>query len=216
MQTENRKAFESLVFTAIFICILWLVRLGEEALGTDFRTLGIFPRSVSGLPGIFTAPLIHGDNEHLMSNTLPLATLGIIILYFYRKIALEVVLWIYFLSGIWVWISATSDGYHLGASGLIYGLASFIFFSGIFRNDRKSITLSLLVTIVYGSMVWGIFPFYQNISWETHFFGALAGIMCAWYYRKINTIPKTGILSKQEGPDKDSKESDTDDQVVSS
>ncbi|MFN6944084.1 MAG: rhomboid family intramembrane serine protease [Cytophagaceae bacterium] len=199
MHNENRKAAESLFYPALIIGLLWLVRYAEIFFELDFRYLGIFPRALKGLPGILTAPLVHGDNQHLLSNTLPLAILGILLVFFYRRMVFEVFCWIYILSGMWVWVSATSRGYHLGASGLIYGIAAFIFFSGIFRNDRKSMGLSLLVTIVYGGMVWGLFPFHQNISWETHFFGALAGTMCAWYYRKVEIKPKSELPSVDTG-----------------
>jgi hypothetical protein len=90
---------------------------------------------------------------------------------------------IYLLTGIGVWIIGDGTGFHLGASGLIYGLVSFLFFSGVFRKDRRSLALSLLVTFVYGSMVWGVFPLYEGVSWESHLVGAIIGICIAWFYR---------------------------------
>lgn len=188
MEEEKRRVFSGIFFPALLVVILWGIKLIEITYSIEFARLGILPRTVEGFPGIFTAPLIHGDLNHLYSNTLPLLILGIIIFYFYRNAAFPLFMWIYFATGLFVWIAASGEGYHIGASGLVYGFVSFLFFSGIFRKSRKSMALALLVTFVYGSMVWGIFPLNNAISWETHFFGALAGCFCAWYYRKSGKL----------------------------
>jgi hypothetical protein len=134
--------------------------------------------------GIITGPLVHGDLMHLLSNSFPLILLGIGIMYFYNKIAREVFLWIYFTTGIWVWIVAR-DAYHIGASGLVYGLVAFLLFSGLFRRDARSIAISLVVIFLYSGMVAGILPTSSSISWESHLLGAFAGIFCAFYFRNI-------------------------------
>ncbi|HEY8400558.1 MAG TPA: rhomboid family intramembrane serine protease [Cytophagaceae bacterium] len=187
---DRSKVWESLIYPTMFVVILWVVKITEMLMGVDLGYLGILPRTIPGMLGIFTAPLIHGDLYHLYSNTLPLLILGMIIVYFYNSIAFEIFFWVYFMTGTWVWAAANGDGYHIGASGLIYGFVSFLFFSGLFRNDKKAMALSLLVTFVYGGLVWGLFPFSYGVSWESHFFGALAGCLCAWFYRKSESSRK--------------------------
>ena len=91
---------------------------------------------------------------------------------------------IWLFTGFWVWLAAR-DSAHIGASGIIYGLVCFLFFSGILRKDKRLLSVSMLVTFLYGSMVWGILPIDQTVSWESHLFGSIAGIFCAVYYRKL-------------------------------
>lgn len=190
METEKRIFYESLSYPFLFVALLWAVRTIEYFFDFNFAVYGILPRTFQGLTGIFVSPLIHGDWNHLYSNSLPLVILGIIVFYFYRKIAFEIFFWVYFLTGVWVWVSADNKGYHIGSSGLIYGFVSFLFFSGIFRKDQKSLALALLVVFIYGSLVWGLFPLVSGVSWESHFFGALSGGFGAYYYRNIDPPKK--------------------------
>jgi membrane associated rhomboid family serine protease len=184
MTTEAKKFRNSIVFVLSFTMLLWLIKALEWAVALDFGFLGILPRTLSGTMGIITAPLVHGDVLHLISNTFPLLLLGVSVFYFYDRIALEVFAWIYFMSGFWVWMAAR-DAYHIGASGLVYGLVAFLFFSGLFRRDTKSLTISLIVIFLYGGMLQGLFPTNERISWESHLLGALAGAFCAFFYRDV-------------------------------
>ncbi len=163
---------------------MWLVKIIEILFNLDLTYLGIYPLSLKGLPGIIFSPFIHADFGHLFNNSLPLFFLGTALFYFYSEIAVKVSLWTYFLTGISVWL-AGRDSWHIGASGLIYGVASFLFFSGIIRKYFRLIALSLLIVFLYGSMVWGIFPnIYRNVSWESHMLGFISGIILAVAYRK--------------------------------
>jgi membrane associated rhomboid family serine protease len=179
---EKRKLFLSVLFPVCFILLLWIIRIGETLFSINLTHLGVLPHSLHGLVGIITAPLIHSGFSHLLSNTLPLLLLGIGILYFYPKSALKVFLCIYIVPGIFVWFFAR-PAYHIGASGLIYGFVSFLFFSGIIRRDTRSIALALVVTFLYGSIIWGIIPQNSGISWEYHLFGSLTGIVSAFTFR---------------------------------
>lgn len=172
----------SLLFAVSFTVLLWIVRAVEWGTDADFGVWGILPRTLSGMTGIVTAPLIHGTFVHLLSNTFPLIFLMIAVFYFYEKIALEVFVWIYLVTGFWVWVAAR-QAYHIGASGLVYGLATFLFFSGLFRRDIRSVTVATAIGFLYSGMVQGIFPTAENISWESHLLGAGAGILCAFYFR---------------------------------
>ncbi len=183
--SDQKKATDSLVFPFLFVGILWLVKAIEILFSLDFSHLGIVPRTSYGLIGILTGPLIHANFVHLFSNSIPILILGIIVFNFYRTIAFEIFVWVYLISGVCVWVIGENSS-HIGASGLIYGFASFIFFNGLFRREFKAILLAILVTIVYGSIIWGIFPGKPNISWQGHLFGAMAGGLCAYFYRNEN------------------------------
>jgi len=187
MNPDKRKFIHSLVFPTFFLLIIWLIKISEFILNTDFSTFGVYPQKVKGLIGIIAAPLIHKDFHHLAANSLPFYALGIGVFYFYNKIAYKIFFMLYLLTGLWVWIGAR-EAYHIGASGLIYGFSSFLFFSGVIKNDTRLLAISLLVVFLYGSMIWGIFPFDAKISWESHLTGAIAGCILAIYYRKQGPI----------------------------
>jgi membrane associated rhomboid family serine protease len=180
--TNQSKVSDGLLYPFLFVGILWLVKGIELFFSYDFSSYGILPRSLPSLMSILIAPLIHGNLTHLISNSLPLLILGMITFNFYRPIAFEIFFSIYLFSGLCVWIVG-EESYHIGASGLIYGFASFIFFSGLFRLEFKALLLAMLVAVVYGSIIWGLFPGNPGVSWQTHLYGALTGSICAYYYR---------------------------------
>lgn len=193
---QEHLKFRYAVYMVIsFVLILWVIKAIEIAADTSFSNLGVLPRTLKGTIGIFTGPLIHGDVLHLLSNTLPILFLGILLFYFYHKIAIEIFIWIYLVSGFWTWIMAR-DAYHIGASGIVYGLASFLFFSGIIRRSRQLMTVSAIIIFLYGGMVYGVIPeaVEVNVSWEAHLMGAIVGLLLAFYFRKIkiSTEESTG------------------------
>lgn len=172
-----------MLIPGIFISLMWFVEITEILFNMDLTTLGIYPLSLKGIPGILFSPFIHEDFKHLFNNSLPLFFLGTALFYFYSEIAVKVSLWTYLLTGVLVWL-AGRDAWHIGASGLIYGIASFLFFSGIIRKYFRLVALSLLVVFIYGSMVWGIFPgIYKNVSWESHMLGFISGVVLSVAYR---------------------------------
>lgn len=189
MRNTTSKLFFSVLYPTLFVTILWGVKLFEILEQVNLSWYGLYPRKVSGLIGIVTAPLLHGDVPHLISNTFPLMVLGPIIFYFYRSIAFNVFFWVYIMTGVWVW-AAGGDGYHVGASGIIYGFITFLFFSGIFRKDTRLMALSLFVTFLYGGAIWGVLPFQKGISWESHMLGSLAGLITAYNFRKEGPPPR--------------------------
>ena len=173
---------KSLFFPLLFTILLWIIKIIELYFNLDMAFLGVYPLKLSGLIGILTAPLIHADINHLLSNTFGVFLLSWAIFYFYSKFALRVFLFIYLLSGFWVWFFAR-EAYHIGASGLIYGMASFLFFSGIFRKHIPLMAVSLTIVFLYGGIIWGVFPTFEKISWETHLSGLIAGLIVAVYYK---------------------------------
>jgi membrane associated rhomboid family serine protease len=182
VKEERVKVLKSLTFPIIFLTIIWLVKFIEIVFHLDFSEYGILPLNNKGLIGIITAPLIHGSLSHILANSAPLFLLSWGIFYFYREVAIRVSVLIYLISGFWVWLFAR-DAYHIGASGIIYGYASFLFFSGVLRRDGKLMAVSLLIIFLYGGMVWGIFPMKEQVSWESHLMGLIAGIVIAIFYR---------------------------------
>ena len=205
MNLEKKKILRSLILPSLFILLLWIIKLGEVLTDTNLVFLGVYPRSLGGLLGIFTSPLVHGDFKHLFANSVPLFVLGGSLFYFYREISIKTFLLIYFISGICVWMGAR-ESYHIGASGVVYGLASFLFFSGIFRRDGRLLAITMLVTFLYGSMVWGIFPDVypeENISYESHFWGLITGMILAFYFRKLGPQKKVYEWEEEEEEDDD-------------
>ena len=187
MKSEERQRFiSSMVFPTLLVAAMWLIKVMELVFHTRFVQLGILPQEVSGLVGIITAPFIHGDIAHLSANSVPIWVLTVMLFYFYRPIAWKTFLLIYVITGLWVWFWGRESSYHIGASGVVYGLASFLFFSGIFRRDNRLLAITFLVAFLYGSLVWGIFPELfpdKNISWESHLMGLISGFVIAFFYK---------------------------------
>lgn len=185
MHSETQSLRNSLWPPIVFVLLLWIVKIIETLGGFDFSDFGVYPRSLSGLIGIITAPFLHGDWEHLFSNSVPLIALGFLVIQLYRSVAMPVLLFIYVMSGVGMWLFGRPS-HHIGASGLVYGLAFFLFVSGVLRKDRRSMASAAIVAVFYGGMVWGMLPGLRGISWEGHVAGALAGMAMAYRYRYVN------------------------------
>lgn len=181
-ELEKKIFRHSLVFPSFFLLSFWLIFLVETTLGLDLAVYGIFPLRPEGLKGILFSPFIHSGYKHLAANSVSFFVLSFALFYFYRKLAYRIFVLIYFLSGICVWLGAR-EAWHIGASGVVYGLASFLFFSGIFRNDVKLLTIAIIVVFLYGGMFWGLFPIKPEISWESHLWGAASGLFLSLFYR---------------------------------
>jgi membrane associated rhomboid family serine protease len=197
MRNKTSKLFFSLFYPIVFVMLLWLIKFYEIISNNNLSWYGIYPRTVHGLIGIFAAPLLHADFDHLLSNSLPLLILGTIMFYFYRPIAFQVFFWVYLMTGVWVW-AAARESYHIGASGILYGFVSFLFFSGVFRKDTRLLALSMFVVFLYGGTVWGILPFKNGISWESHLLGSLAGLITAYNFKKEGPAPRVYDFGDEE------------------
>jgi membrane associated rhomboid family serine protease len=179
----------SLLITLSFILLLWIIKIFETFTKIDLSFLGVLPREVKGLIGIITAPLIHSDFSHLASNTFTLIVLMMFLFYAYTNSSFRVFFTVYIFSNVLVWIFGR-EAYHIGASGVVYGLVAFLFFVGLFRRDSKSIGLSLVVTFMYGGLVWGVLPTDPKISFEAHLSGAVVGIIAAILFRNRDPMPE--------------------------
>jgi membrane associated rhomboid family serine protease len=182
LEITSRHFYDSIRFPMLAIAIIWMVHIYQVMDGWDPAAYGIMSRRLWGLPGIITGPMVHGSWKHLISNTFPLFVLSALSLYFYRKVAMRAFWMIYFLTGASVWLLARQVS-HIGASGIIYGLVSFIFWNGIFRRSLRSIILAIIVMLVYSGMFMGILPDQEGISWESHLLGSLAGIFASFWFK---------------------------------
>ncbi len=184
MDHDRRRMRTAMVVPATLVVVMWIVLGFDEVYGLNLADYGIFPRTLVGLRGILLAPLIHGGVEHLFSNSVPLLILGWFTIYFYPKASGRVFLlgWIATNCGVWL---IGRESFHIGASGLVYALASFTFFSGLFRRRIALMAVSMIVVFLYGSMWWGVLPLQPGVSWESHLCGGIVGMVLAWYYRKV-------------------------------
>lgn len=194
MNYEKKRLWLSLLPSIVFVSLVWLVFVVNISglLGSEFSQFGILPRELKGLRGIIFTPFIHSSFSHLLSNTLPLILLIWFLFYFYSKIAFSAFVYLWILSGFFTWIIGRSS-YHVGASGLVFALMFFLFFSGIFRKSIQLIAVSLIVAFIYGSTLWSILPFAElvdaSISWEGHLAGTISGLI-------------TAVILRHQGPQK--------------
>ncbi|MGV9004252.1 rhomboid family intramembrane serine protease [Flavobacterium sp.] len=185
MNEQNHFKFTPSVWIipTLLLMVVWGVFLFEDKYNLKLTQLGIYPRTLSGLKGIVFSPFLHGDINHIASNSVPLFVLTLALIYFYRDLSLKVLVYGILVSGIITWIIGRSS-YHIGASSLIYVLVSFIFLKGLMTKYYRLMALSLTVVMIYGGMVWYVFPEVDNkISWEGHLSGLLTGFVFAVYYK---------------------------------
>lgn len=185
LKFESKRFWLSMMVPTIFIVILWLLALIQNQLVPELNSYGIVPLTGRGLIGILTSPFLHADFKHLWSNTIPLWVLLSALFYYYPKVAWQTLLIIWMSGGLFVWLFGR-EGNHIGASGLVYGLASFHFVQGILQRNSSLLAFMFLEIFLFGGMIWGIFPEFfpkENISWESHLFGLLVGIVLAFVYR---------------------------------
>ena len=186
-----------LLIPVMAVVVIWFVYYLEIKFGFNLNKYGIYPKTLKGLRGVLFSPFIHSDTKHLFNNSIPLVVLLSGLFYFYQKIAVKVLFFGLLLTGIFTWLIGRSS-YHIGASGIIYLLVSFIFFSGVFRKYFRLIALSLIVVFLYGSMIWYIFPMGGKISWEGHLSGFIVGFVFAFLFRKKGPQPENFIFSKND------------------
>jgi membrane associated rhomboid family serine protease len=186
---DTRRLRRAFLVALTFTCILWAIRIVETLAGLDLAPYSLYPRQAPGLRGILLAPLLHGGFAHLIANTAPILALGTALIYGYPRAARIVIPVVWLGSGLAVWLVAR-PAFHLGASGLAFGMLFFVFTIGALRWDRRAIALSLTVFLLYGGMIGGILPTTPNISFEYHLAGAVLGVILALMYRNLDPAPK--------------------------
>ena len=180
---------KSLLYNSLVALALIMVAAYEWTTGHSLTSWGIQPRTWQGLSGLLFAPFLHGGFSHLLSNSVTLLLLGTSIYYFYPRATVQALPYLYFATslGVWFFGRGTENGgipvYHIGASGLLYAFAAFLFFSGLFRRDRQSLAVSMSVAIVYNGLIYSLFPNEPGVSWESHLSGFVVGLLCAYVFR---------------------------------
>lgn len=195
----NRALNAALIPVAVAV-VLWSIWLLDHTYAWGLARFGILPRTVTGLVGVGTGPLLHGDLNHLFNNSTALLMLGWCLMYFYPRVAGKVVLLGWLVGGFGVWLTGRGN-IHIGASGIIYGMAAFLFVSGMLRKQRTLMALALLVVFLYGGLIWGILPLVERLSWEGHFWGAAGGIIAAVWYKHVPPAisdPKPAFLEEDD------------------
>ncbi|MCD8177601.1 MAG: rhomboid family intramembrane serine protease [Tannerellaceae bacterium] len=183
MKRVIKRAVDACCVPVIFVVVIWVIRIVESLISANWAHGGILPRHTDGLMGILTSPLLHGGFGHLISNTIPLLVLGWRLFFFYKRVSRVVFPLLWLLSGFLTWCIGR-EAWHIGASGIIYALASYLFFSGFFSRYIPLIIISILIAFLYGGLVWGLLPLFPYVSWEGHLSGAIAGCLVAYLFRK--------------------------------
>lgn len=209
---EKKRIFYALIFPLFFVVLLCLVFSIEYSFDFNFTHLGIYPREKNALWGIVLSPFLHANASHLFSNSVPLLVLGWCLVYFYRDLSYKVFPLLWLISGTLTWFIGR-ESWHIGASGITYSLAFFLFFSGVFRRHIPLMAVSLIVVFLYGSIVWAMFPVAEivdpTISWEGHLSGAISGLCCALLFRKEGP-QKPIIIEEEEDDDSETDEKEED------
>lgn len=198
-KAEKRRIYYTLFFPVLICLFIVLVFFFERGMGWDFHTAGLFPRDLRTLPNVFTMPFIHSDLSHLLNNIISFFVLSSCLYYFYSQIANKILLLSVIFSGMILWVIGR-DSWHIGASGVIFSISFFLFFSGLLRKHIPLIAISFMVAFLYGNNVWHLFPWgkMDPVSWEGHLAGGITGVLLAFVYRK-------------QGPQKPVKEWDDED-----
>ncbi len=181
-KTPLRFSTDVILYPLLFIFLIWGVYWVEVRFDVSFNRWGVYPKTLKGLRGVLFSPFIHSGLSHIFNNSIPLFVLSMGLFYFYRNIRWKVLLVGFLATGAMTWLIAR-PAYHIGASGIVYMLAAFLFFKGIASRRYQLIALSLVIVFMYGSMVWYLFPVDPKISWEGHLSGFVVGIVLALIYK---------------------------------
>jgi len=193
----NRDRFITALIISLSFCLfLFLIHLYFDLVTADKYFWCVYPRDISHWHGMFTSHFIHGSWEHLLSNISPLVVTLLMIFFFYRSIAWAVFVLIWFSTGFSVFMFAR-DNAHMGASGLVYGLIAFLFFSGFFRRNVKAIALMVIIVILYGGYTAGFLPVDEQVSWESHLLGAFSGLWTAFVFREFREFDEEAPYRRQ-------------------
>ncbi len=172
-----------LILPMLGVLSIWVIYWLDWRYYLELYQYGVYPRSLVGLRGVFFSPFIHGGLKHIYNNSIALFVLLLLLQFFYKKQAWQVLGWGIFLSGLGTWLIAR-ESHHIGASGLIYVMVSFIFFKGIQTKHYRLVALSLLIVVLYGSTIWYMFPdVEEGVSWEGHLSGFITGFILSIFLK---------------------------------
>tara|TARA_B110000902_G_scaffold262390_1_gene339171 strand:+ start:830 stop:1504 length:675 start_codon:yes stop_codon:yes gene_type:complete len=199
MKDENILKLSKSIFIIpiVYVVSIWFIYWIEIQFGLNFNKFGVYPRTIEGFRGVFLTHFIHSNTNHVFNNSIPLFVLLSSLFYFYKDIAYKVLFFGGFLTGCLTWCIAR-DSYHIGASGIVYLLFSFVFFSGMIRKHFRLVALSLVIIFSYGSMIWYVLPIKEGMSWEGHLSGFLIGLILAIIYKNRGIVKEQHQFTKTE------------------
>ena len=163
-----------------FVALLWVSEIADAISGGSLDQYGIRPRSEDGLVGIAAAPLLHGGFTHLEANSVPLLVLGFLVAAVSMARYVAVLAWSWVVSGVGVWLVAPDNSLTIGASGLVFGLLTYLMVAGFLERNPVRILVGVAVFILYGSVLLGVLPGQPGVSWQGHLFGAVGGVLAAY------------------------------------
>ncbi|MBY6185390.1 rhomboid family intramembrane serine protease [Marinobacter hydrocarbonoclasticus] len=185
---RDERLQQGLIAAGLFLLLIWLIKAVEVLSGADLSVLGVRPNELSGLWGVAFAPLIHGSLSHLAANSVGVLVLVAALFYGYPNSRWRVLLLVWAGAGLGVWLFGR-DSLHFGASGLTHGLFFFLFLVSLLRRDKRSIALMMIAFFLFGGMIYSIFPREPGISYESHFSGAVAGVIAALLWWRADPKP---------------------------
>lgn len=194
METPTKVSIWSFAIPILFVLLLWVIFALDLMFQLHLNRFSLQPRNFEALYGIFTFPLLHGDLSHIFGNTISVLALLIGVRYYFPTIFSNVFVLSYILPGIITWFIGRPH-FHLGASGMIFALFTFLFISGIIRSNRYLLAISLLVVFLYGGQLWYMFPIEEGISWEGHLSGSITGVIMSFIFRNVK--PTERIKEKE-------------------
>ena len=184
---DKRRLGRALRASIAFVLLLVIV-FGLQGLG-DYRLFAVAPHALQGLPGVLTAPLLHGSPAHLIANAGALLLLGTLALAVYPRATVRALPLFWLGSGLGAWLLGDPGSYHLGASGVTHGLMFLVFTLGLLRRDRPSIAAGMIAFLFYGGMLLTVLPQEAGVSWQSHLGGAVGGILAACLFRHADPVP---------------------------
>ena len=199
MNDENQLKISKSIFLIpmFYIVIIWFIYWIEIQYGFNFNKFGVYPRTLEGFRGVFLTHFIHSNTNHVFNNSIPLFVLLSSLFYFYKDVAYKVLIFGGLLTGFLTWLFAR-ESFHIGASGIVYLLFSFVFFSGIIKKHYRLVALSLIIIFLYGSMIWYVLPIKEGMSWEGHLSGFVTGFFFAFIKRNKGIVKKEYEFSRTE------------------
>ncbi len=178
------RTFKSQVTTlSATVGATWTAFVVNGIAGGAFMQYGVIPRTLTGLRGILFAPFLHANMQHLIANTIPFLAMGWLVMLRDARHFLPVTLFAMLGSGLMAWLLGAPGSVHIGASGVVFGYFGFLLLGGWYARSVMSISLSILVAVMWGGLVLGIAPGQVGISWQSHLGGFIAGVLAARRYR---------------------------------
>lgn len=173
-----------------FTALLYVIEFADQILPENLDEGGIVARHLDGLDGVLWAPLLHDGWGHLAANTVPVALFGFLVMAggFRQWLAVTATIWL--LGGLGVWLLGPSDSHTVGASGLAFGWLSFLLVRGMFTRSVGQLVLAVVLLVLYGGTLWGVLPSTPGVSWQSHLFGAFAGVLAAWLVARADRSPR--------------------------